>query len=77
MGKDGAILTMINFVFTDGPYNGSTLAIFGRAVLGTVFERAIVGGTGEFRMARGYTLGKQLPSQQGSLIIELDAYISH
>ncbi|XBI17727.1 hypothetical protein VPH35_059704 [Triticum aestivum] len=26
-----AITTLLNFVFTDGPYNGSTLAMFGRA----------------------------------------------
>ncbi|KAF3332095.1 dirigent protein 1-like protein [Carex littledalei] len=77
MEKDSGILTMLNLVFTDGPYKGSTLAIFGRAVLGTVMERAIIGGTGEFRMARGYTLSKQVPSPQGLLILEYDAYISH
>ncbi|KAJ4755920.1 Dirigent protein [Rhynchospora pubera] len=77
MEQNGGILTMLNFVFTDGPYNGSTLAVFGRAVLGTVMERAIIGGTGRFRMARGYTLSKQLPSTQGLLVLEYDAYISH
>ncbi|XP_062205663.1 dirigent protein 1-like [Phragmites australis] len=77
--SDGALLTMLNFVFTDGPYNGSTLEVFGRALLGTVMERPIIGGTGAFRMARGYTLSKMVksPDPNNLLILEYDAYIWH
>ncbi|RWW42868.1 hypothetical protein BHE74_00051542 [Ensete ventricosum] len=48
-------LYMLNFLFTAGEYNGSSIAIVGREVLGMNSERTIVGGTGMFRMARGYT----------------------
>ncbi|KAF6995992.1 hypothetical protein CFC21_012399 [Triticum aestivum] len=74
-----AITTLLNFVFTDGPYNGSTLAMFGRALLGTVMERPIVGGTGAFRMARGYTHSRMVKSADpdNQLVLEYDAYVLH
>ncbi|TVU30959.1 hypothetical protein EJB05_22618, partial [Eragrostis curvula] len=77
--SDGSLLTMLDFVFTDGTYNGSSLQVFGRALLGTVMERPIVGGTGAFRMARGYTLSKMIksPDPNNLLILEYDAYIWH
>ncbi|KAL6883714.1 hypothetical protein ACP4OV_011128 [Aristida adscensionis] len=76
---DGALLTLLDLVFTEGPYNGSTLQVFGRALLGTVMERPIVGGTGAFRMARGYALIKMVdsPDPENLLILEYDAYIWH
>ncbi|KAJ3676148.1 hypothetical protein LUZ60_003560 [Juncus effusus] len=77
MEQDNGLFTSLNFIFTDGPYNGSTLAIFGRLVSGTVIERPIIGGTGLFRMARGYTIANQLNSTTGTLILEVDAYVSH
>jgi hypothetical protein len=50
-----------------------------RALLGTVMERPIVGGTGVFRMARGYTLSKMIesPDPNNLLVLEYDAYIWH
>ncbi|KAI5018625.1 hypothetical protein ZWY2020_043513 [Hordeum vulgare] len=77
--SEGAITTLLNFVFTDGPYNGSTLALFGRAVLGSVMERPIVGGTGAFRMARGYTHSRMVKSADPDnlLVLEYDAYVLH
>ena len=47
--------SVISFIFTAGKYNGSTLAMVGTVVsFQGEFERAIVGGTGAFRFARGY-----------------------
>ncbi|TVU30956.1 hypothetical protein EJB05_22614, partial [Eragrostis curvula] len=75
--SDGSLLTLVDFVFTDGPYNGSTLQVFGRSMLGTaVMERPILGGTGAFRMARGYMLSKMVesPDPDNLLILEFNAY---
>jgi hypothetical protein len=45
----------ITFVFTAGKHGGSTLAMLGTVQsFESAFERAVVGGTGAFRMARGY-----------------------
>ncbi|XP_015696985.2 dirigent protein 2-like, partial [Oryza brachyantha] len=76
--SDGAITTLLNLVFTAGPYSGSTLQVFGRALLGTVMERPVVGGTGAFRMARGYTLSRRVNSTDPNnlLVLEYDVYVT-
>ncbi|KAJ9559198.1 hypothetical protein OSB04_013812 [Centaurea solstitialis] len=53
------LLMVLNYVFVEGKYNGSTLSILGRnLVMSTTREMPIVGGTGLFRFARGYALAK-------------------
>ncbi|CAA2998514.1 Hypothetical predicted protein [Olea europaea subsp. europaea] len=55
--KQSALAMNLNFVFTSGKYNGSTLCILGRnPILERDRELPIVGGTGIFRMARGYSI---------------------
>ncbi|XVE48891.1 hypothetical protein DITRI_Ditri01bG0038000 [Diplodiscus trichospermus] len=54
----GLIMAM-SFCFTDGIYNGSSISILGKnSAMSPVREMPIVGGTGVFRLARGYALAK-------------------
>ncbi|GAY32719.1 hypothetical protein CUMW_003810 [Citrus unshiu] len=57
--NETGLLMVMNFSFMEGKYNGSTLSVLGRnAVLSTVREMPIVGGSGLFRFARGYAQAK-------------------
>ncbi|EYU40431.1 hypothetical protein ABFS82_14G120800 [Erythranthe guttata] len=52
-----ALVMLLNLVFTEGEYKGSTLSVLGRNPLHEkIREVPIVGGTGAFRMARGYAI---------------------
>ncbi|CAI9113217.1 OLC1v1013787C2 [Oldenlandia corymbosa var. corymbosa] len=52
--EERATLMTLNFVFTDGPFQGSTLSIFGRNLVTAKYrEFSIIGGSGCFRMAQG------------------------
>ncbi|CAK7342257.1 unnamed protein product [Dovyalis caffra] len=54
-----SFLMTLNFSFTEGKYNGSTLSILGRnSIFSGVREMPIVGGSGLFRFARGYAQAK-------------------
>jgi Dirigent-like protein len=75
VGFDGSLETMLNFVFTNGKYNGSSLAIYGRIVMGAPIERAVIGGTGMFRLATGYSLGTLVHSSDTKLIYEFNVYV--
>lgn len=81
-GRDETSLLMaMTFVFQGGSrYNGSTLAIMGQnAVSHDVREMAIVGGTGVFRMARGYAQARShsLNNDTGDATVVYDLYIKH
>lgn len=52
--EETSMLMGVTFFFTDGHFNGSTLAVLGRNAIGDRYrELPIVGGTGVFRLARG------------------------
>ncbi|KAF8711140.1 hypothetical protein HU200_029148 [Digitaria exilis] len=61
--KTFGLLMVMNFVFTAGDHNGSSLSILGRnEVLDDIREMSIVGGSGKFRMARGYVQAHTIDS---------------
>nr|XP_043611053.1 dirigent protein 21-like [Erigeron canadensis] len=73
-------LMVLNYCFTEGKYNGSTLSILGRnAALTPMREMSIVGGTGLFRCARGYAQAKthSLDFKTGIAVVKYDVFILH
>ncbi|PWA51882.1 disease resistance-responsive (dirigent-like protein) family protein [Artemisia annua] len=74
------LLMAMNFVFSTGKYNGSTLTIMGRnPVFHKVREMPIIGGSGLFRFARGYVQASThtFDLKTGDAIVEYNAYVLH
>ncbi|KAF5447970.1 hypothetical protein F2P56_033479 [Juglans regia] len=76
-----AFLMVMNFAFTEGKYNGSTLSILGRNNGGSsrVREMPVIGGSRLFRFARGYAQATthSLELKTGDAIIEYNVYVFH
>ncbi|KAL4187923.1 hypothetical protein AMTRI_Chr09g41550 [Amborella trichopoda] len=52
-----SLFEAVDFVFTYDKFNGSTLSVMGRnPILQKERELSIIGGSGAFRLARGYAL---------------------
>ncbi|XP_073013496.1 dirigent protein 21-like [Typha latifolia] len=81
VGKDKlALLVAMNLAFMDGKYNDSTITILGRnEVVTPVREMPVIGGSGLFRLARGYALAKTyyFNTTTGDTVVEYDVYVMH
>ncbi|KAM6547871.1 hypothetical protein CsatB_019547 [Cannabis sativa] len=78
--SDVGLLMSLNYVFTEGKYNGSCLSILGHnSILSALREMPVVGGTGLFRFARGYALAKtyMFNATSHDAIVEYDVYVLH
>ncbi|CAM0943626.1 unnamed protein product [Alopecurus aequalis] len=78
--EEVALLMNMNFVFTAGTYNGSSVAIMGRnPVFDDVREMPVVGGTGVFRWARGYAQARThtFDLKSGDATVEYNFFIRH
>ncbi|XVF75962.1 hypothetical protein PTKIN_Ptkin13bG0229300 [Pterospermum kingtungense] len=76
--SDLSLLMVLNFAFTEGKYNGSTLSLLGsNHVLSTVREMPIVGGSGVFRFARGYAQARNYDNSTVHTIVEYNVYVFH
>ncbi|KAG8500384.1 hypothetical protein CXB51_002773 [Gossypium anomalum] len=73
-----SLLMVLNFDFTEGKYNGSTLSVLGRnEVLSAAREMPIVGGSGVFRFARGYAQARTHSITQIHAIVEYNVFVFH
>ncbi|KAL7615879.1 pterocarpan synthase 1-like [Lactuca sativa] len=78
--KELGFLMVLNYCFTEGKYNGSTLSILGRnAALTPVREMPVVGGSGLFRFARGYAQAKthSIDFTTGNAVVEYNVFVLH
>ncbi|XP_059643909.1 dirigent protein 19-like [Cornus florida] len=80
-GLEGVGLLMnMNFVFTDGKHNGSTLSLLARnSVFDEYREMPIVGGSGVFRLARGIATAKthSFNITSGNAIVKYHVTVTH
>ncbi|KAA8546085.1 hypothetical protein F0562_020464 [Nyssa sinensis] len=78
--EEAALLMTLNFYFTDGKYNGSTLSVLGRNPLFHQYrEMPIVGGSGVFRLVRGIATAKTywFNVTAGNAIVEYHVIVQH
>lgn len=78
--QEFATAMAINFVFSEGEYNGSALTMIGRnPIFHPVREMPIVGGSGYFRLAQGYALLRTHTFDQsaGLVTVEYNITVTH
>lgn len=78
--EEPALIMMMNFMFLEGEFNGSTLNVMGRdAMSDSARELAVVGGTGAFRFAKGYVQLKTVTFDQksGDAVVLFNVFVNH
>ncbi|KAK4724539.1 hypothetical protein R3W88_027318 [Solanum pinnatisectum] len=78
--NESGLLMTLNFVFTTGKYNGSTLSVLGRNLVFHKYrEMPIVGGSGVFRLAQGIATAKTywINMTSGDAIVEYNVMVLH
>lgn len=77
--NDFGLIMVMSYVFTDGIYDGSSFSLLSiNPATNPVREMAIVGGTGLFRLARGYAIAQTywLNPATGDAIVGYNVTIS-
>jgi len=77
--EEPAMQMVVTLVFSSGQYNGSTLSVVGiNPIYHPVREIPIVGGSGLFRLARGYVLARTHSLvQNGNAVVECNVTVLH
>lgn len=78
--EEMGLLMTINFVFTGGKYNGSTLSVVGYNPIQHKYrEMAVVGGSGVFRLARGVATAETaaFDAKSGNAVVEYNIIVLH
>ncbi|KAL7206927.1 hypothetical protein ACSBR2_019601 [Camellia fascicularis] len=78
--EEQSVFMNINLFFTDGEFNGSTLALLGRnSIFHEYREMSIVGGSGVFRLARGIATAKtySINTNLGDAVVEYHVIAIH
>ncbi|KAF5443808.1 hypothetical protein F2P56_036335 [Juglans regia] len=76
--QEVGLLVAMNLVFTTGRLNASSITILGRnAALQPHREMPIIGGTGVFRLARGFAIAKTHSLNFTSAIVEYNVVAMH
>lgn len=76
--EDVSLLMAMTIVLTDGEYNGSSFTVLGRnAVTDSTREFPVVGGTGKFRLGRGFATAKTYFFNDTIAIVEYNVVVIH
>ncbi|URE09912.1 disease resistance response protein 206 [Musa troglodytarum] len=75
--EEEALLIEFVLLFTGGEYAGSTMTVVGRVDAAGRGDRAVVGGTGRFLLARGHMVTQVLTSSVDGLVAVYDIYVMH
>ncbi|KAE8730899.1 putative ATP-dependent helicase HRQ1-like [Hibiscus syriacus] len=76
--QEWSLLMTLTYAFTAGPHNGSTFSVLGRnPVMKEEREMPVVGGTGKFRLARGYCLARTYSMKEMDAVIGYNVTLLH